>query len=77
MVDVAAGVVADGAANVFGNGVEVFDQFFGGFAGEFGMFFEGGVEILDVGAVMQVVMNGHRLFVDDGFEGGVVVGQSR
>jgi hypothetical protein len=50
-------------------------KIFGGFAGEFGMLFDGGVEILDVGAVVHVVVQGHRLLVDDGFESGVIVGQ--
>src|SRR5258708_35787142 len=36
VVDVASGVVADGAADVFGDGVEVADWIFGGPAGEVG-----------------------------------------
>ena len=63
-----AGIVADGAADVLGDGVEVADQIFGGLAGELGMLLEGGIQIFHIGAVMQVVMNGHRLFIDDGFE---------
>ena len=39
------------------------------------MFFDGCVEIFDVGTVMKVVVQGHRLLVDDGFEGCVVVRQ--
>jgi hypothetical protein len=32
------------------------------------MLFDGGVEILYVGSVVHVVVQGHRLLVDDGFE---------
>jgi hypothetical protein len=77
VVDVAAAVVADCGANVFGDGVEIADQFFRSLLGQLGMFFEGCVEILDVGTVMHVVVQGHRLLVDDGFERRVIVGQGR
>ena len=73
----AAAVVADGAANVFRDGVEVADQIFGTFAEQLRMLFEGGVEILDVGTVMHVVVQGHRLLVDDRFEGCVIIRQGR
>ena len=75
VVDVAAAVVADGAANVFGDGVEVADEIFGGLAGEFGMFLNGGVEILHVSGMMHVVMQRHCLLIDDGFEGVVGIRQ--
>ena len=39
-----------------------------------GMFFDCCVEVLDVGTVVHVVVQGHRLLIDDGFEGRVVVG---
>jgi hypothetical protein len=68
VVDVASGIVADGAADVLGNGVEVADEIFGGLAGEVGMLLEGGIQIFHVGAVVHVVMQGHRLLIDDGFE---------
>ena len=37
-------------------------------AGEFGMLLDGGVQILHIGAVVHVVMQSHRLLIDDGFE---------
>ena len=75
MVDVASAIVADGAADVFGDGVEVADEIFGGLAGEVGMLLEGGVQILHIGAVVHVVMQRHRLLIDDRFERVVGVGQ--
>jgi len=75
VVDVASAIVADGAANVFRDGVEVADEIFGGLAGEFGMLFEGGVQILHVGGVVHVVVKSHRLLIDDGFECVVGVGE--
>ena len=68
VVDVASGIVADGAADVLGDGVEVADEVFGGLAGEVGMLLEGGIQIFHVGAVVHVVMQSHRLLIDDGFE---------
>ena len=68
VVDVASAIVADRAADVFGNGVEVANEIFGGFAGQFGMLLDGGVQIFHVGAMVHVVVQGHRLLIDDGFE---------
>src|SRR5258706_8882108 len=39
------------------------------------MLFDSSVEILNVGTVMHIVVQGHRLFVDNGFERRVVVRQ--
>jgi hypothetical protein len=75
VVDVAAAIVADGAADVFGNGVQVADQIFGAFLVQFGMLVERRVQVLDVGGVVHVVMQVHRLFVDGGFERRVVIRQ--
>ena len=68
VVDVASAVVADGGADVVGHGVEVADEIFGGLAGQVGMLLDGGIQILHVGAVVHVVVQGHRLLIDDGFE---------
>ena len=63
----AAAIVADCGADVFGNGIEVADQFIGRFAGQFGMLLDGGIQILYVGTMMHVVVQSHRLLIDDGF----------
>jgi len=62
VVHVASAIVADGAPDVFGDGVEVADQVFRRFLVQFGMLVEGRVEVLDVGGVMHVVMQVHRFF---------------
>jgi hypothetical protein len=61
-------IVADGAANVFGDRVQIAEQIFGSFLVQLGMLVERRVQVLDVGAVMHVVMQMHRLFIDGGFE---------
>ncbi len=68
VVHVAAAVVADGGADVFGNGGESFDEVFGGFVGEVGLGGDGVVEVGDVGLVVFVVVNLHGGCVDGGFE---------
>ena len=75
VVDVAAGIVADGAANVFRNRIQVAKQIFRCFLVQLGMLVQRRVEVLDVGGVMHVVMQVHRLFVDGGFERRVIVRQ--
>jgi len=77
VVDVASGVVADGSADVFGNGVEVADEILSGFAGQVGMLLDGGVQIFHIRAVMHVVVQGHRLLIDGGFEGVICIGECR
>ena len=56
VVDVAAGVVADGGADVGGKGVEALEEFLGGLFLEVGMGGEGLVEIVDVGGVVLTVV---------------------
>ncbi len=75
VVDVAAAVVADGAADVFWDCVQVAKQIFRSFFVQLGMLVEGRVQVFDVGGVMHVVMQVHRLFVDGGFERRVIVRQ--
>src|ERR1039458_7737576 len=75
VVDVAAAVVADGAADVLGDGGEVLDEVFDGPGTQFGVLFDGGVQVGDVGLVVLVVVEFHGRLVDVGFEGGVVVGK--
>jgi hypothetical protein len=75
VVDVTSAVVADSASNIFGDGVQVFEQVFGSLLIELGMFVEGRVEVLDVGSVMHVVMEMHGLFIDGRVERRVVVRQ--
>src|ERR1019366_5246680 len=75
VVDVAAAVVADGAADIFGDGVQVAQEIFRSFLVQLGMLVQCRVEVLHVGGVMHVVMQMHRLFVDGGFERRVIVRQ--
>jgi hypothetical protein len=69
VVDVAAAVVADGGADVFGDGGEGFDEVFGGFVGEVGLGGDGGVEVGDVGLVVLAVVDLHGGGVDGGLKG--------
>ena len=71
----AAAVVADDAANVFGDGGQVADQVVNGLGGQIGVVGQGGVHVVDVGLVVLVVVELHGLGVDEGFERGVVVGK--
>jgi hypothetical protein len=75
VVDVAAAVVLDDLADVFGDGGEVLDEVFGGLGAEVGVLLDGAVEVGDVGLVVLVVVELHGRLVDVGLEGGVVVGQ--
>ena len=75
VVDVAAAVVLDDLADVFGDGGEVLDEVFGGLLAELGVLFDGAVEVGDVGLVVLVVVELHGRLVDVGLEGGVVVGE--
>ena len=73
----AAAVVADGAADVLGHGVDVLDQILDALALQLGVLVERRVEVVDVRRVVLVVMDPHRLFVDVGLQRVVIVGQWR
>ena len=73
VVDVASAIVTDGGADVIGDGVEVADEFVGGFIGKIRVLLEGGVEILHIGAVVHVVMQSHGLLIDGRFESVVTI----
>ena len=75
VVDVAAAVVLDDLAHVFGDGAEVLDQVLGRLRAEFGVLLDRAVQVGDVGLVVLVVVQLHGRFVDVGLEGGVVVGK--
>ena len=64
----AAGIVADGGADVGGEGVEVLKKLFSGLFLEIGMGGEGFVEIVDVSSVVLAVVERHGLGIDVGFE---------
>ena len=74
-LDVAAAVVADDAADVFGDGVEVVDEVIGRFGGQIGVVGQRAVDVGDVGLVVLVVVQLHGRCVDKGLERGVVVGK--
>ena len=69
----AAGVVAQHAAHVFGNRVEVAEQVVSGFAGELGMLLQSTVGVVDVRLVVLVVVEVHGLGINGGLERRVVV----
>ncbi len=73
MIHVTAAIVANRGANVFRHAVEVAQQVFGGVFSEVGVFFNGRVEIVDVGGVMLVVMQMHRRSSMYGSRAAVVV----
>ncbi len=75
VVDVAAAVVADRAADVFGNAFRSRIKSSALLGLQFGMLFERGIQVFHVGRVMHVVMQVHRLLINDGFEGRVVIRQ--
>src|SRR5690606_1548203 len=67
MVGVATGVVAQRAALVFGQRVEVGNDLLGALVGPLGAF-KRGVGIVDIGLVVLGVVDFHRLRVDVGLE---------
>ncbi len=71
----AAAVVPYGAANRLGDAAQVADQILDRLAGEIGMPLERAVELGDVGRVVLVVVDPHRLLVDVRLERVVVVRQ--
>ena len=71
----AAAVVADDAADVFRNGIQILDQVFDGFVRELGFVLEGVVDVGDVSLVMLGVMDFHRARIDMRLERVVGVGQ--
>jgi len=72
---VSAAVVSNGSLDGVGDAGEVSDEVVNGLCGQFGVAGEGGIEVVDVGLVMTVVMDLHGLSVDEGLECGVVVGK--
>ena len=75
VIGVATGVIFDASANLFGNLCQIADEVVDGLGGQLGVVGEQCIEVVDVGLVVLVVMNLHRLGVDERFEGGVVVRQ--
>ena len=71
----AAAVVAHNAANLFGDGIEICDQVVNRLGGQRRKIRQGAIHIVDVGLVVLVVVQLHRLSVDERFKCGVVVGQ--
>src|ERR1039457_3634748 len=53
VVDVAAAVVLNDLADIFGNGAEIFDEVFGGTGAKVGVFLDGAIEVGDVGLVIS------------------------
>jgi len=72
---VATGIITDGGTDLGGNGIQVSQKFIEGFFLKVGIRGDGFVEIVDVGGVVFVVMQGHRLGIDVRFEGVGCVGE--
>ena len=68
-------LVADRGADGVGDGAKVGDELLGGFNGEVGVAGDGGVEVVDVGGVVLVVVEVHGLGVNVGLEGVIGVGE--
>src|SRR5439155_6515231 len=64
VIRVAAGVVADGCPDVLGHRVDPPQEVLDRLGAEVGVLFDSGVVVVDVGRVMLVVMDLHRLSVD-------------
>ncbi len=77
VVGVAAALVAHGGADGFGHGAEIGEQRVNGLAGQLRMCRDGGVEVVDVGGVVLVVVQVHGGRVEVGLESIVGVGQWR
>src|SRR2546430_825881 len=75
MVGVAAAVVTDGGANVFGHGIQIANQIFNGFLRQLRLILKRVVNVGDVSLMMFGVMNFHRARVDVWFERVVWVGK--
>jgi hypothetical protein len=74
VVVVAAAIVPDGGPLVVGDPVEADEDLLDRSVGPVGAF-EGGVDLVDVGLVVLVVVDPHRLAVDVRLERVVVVGE--
>lgn len=77
MVDVAAAVIADHGTNFFRHGVQICEQAFHGAVGEVGVLSQGFVQVGEIGLVMFVVMDLHRLGIDMRLQGVGRVWQGR
>ena len=73
VIGVSAAVVADRSSNRLGQGLQVGQQLLDGLLLQIGMLLQRGVEIIDVGSVVLVVMKPHRLLVDVRLQSLVVV----
>ena len=71
----AAGVVADGGTDILRHILEVRHQILESFAVQPGMLVEGGIEVVDVGGVMLVMVQTHGLLVHERLERVVGIGQ--
>jgi hypothetical protein len=77
VVGVPAAVVADGGADILGDGVELGDQDVHVARVCLGVLLQSGVEVGDVGAVVLLVVEAHRLPVHVRLQSVVGVGQFR
>ena len=77
VVHVAAAVIADDAANIFGNAGEIGNELLRRLLAEFRMLFNSAVEVGDVGLMVLIVMQLHGRLVDGRLESGVVVRKGR
>jgi hypothetical protein len=74
VVRVPAAIVPDRGADALRQSVQVGDQCLDRLALMIGMILERGVQIVDIGRMVLVVMDLHRLGVDVRFEGPEIIG---
>ena len=67
-VDLAATLIPDGGAHFFRNLGEIANQFFHALCGQHGIGANGLIQIRDIGLVMPVVVDFHRLGIDVRFQ---------
>ena len=77
VVQVAADIVAEAGADGLGGILEVFEEFFGRKLREFGVAGQEFVGVRDVGLVVLVVVDAHRLGIDVRLEGLVGIREGR
>src|SRR5439155_10847435 len=68
VVDVTAAVIADCGPDVFGNTVYSSQKVVGGLVLQLRVFLQGGIQVLNIGRMMSIVMQVHGLRVYVGFE---------
>jgi hypothetical protein len=75
VVEMTAAIVANGIANVFGDGIQILDNFFNALVRPFRAI-NGFIEVGDVSGMMLFIVDFHRVRADVGGEGILGIGES-